>query len=193
MFGLFFDLIQVALGCREGLSRCPSDEKWAELLATSQRQAVAGLTFLAVEQLSKTGCKPPLPVLYEWIAISERIKEQNILFNQEAARLTEMFAGVGLRSMILKGQANARLYAAPWCRQPGDIDIYVEGGRELVIEKLRGLGLIDELGEYQCDGETTAGYHHVHLPKNEHGISVEMHYRPSSGLYHPCRNKRLQQ
>lgn len=99
----------MALGTREVLSRNPSEEEWATLLDVSLKQAVGGITFLSIEKLSNKGLKPPQTILYEWIAINERIRQQNELFNKEAARLTSLFESVGCHSVILKGQANARL------------------------------------------------------------------------------------
>jgi hypothetical protein len=63
---LFFELIQIAVGRRERLSRKPSAEEWAEIYAMSKKQAVVGVAFLALEQLCKEGQKPPVALLYEW-------------------------------------------------------------------------------------------------------------------------------
>lgn len=115
------------------------------------------------------------------VALSERVKAQNELMNQEAARLTKMYEGEGHRTAILKGQANARLYPYAWCRQPGDIDIWVDGGREKVIDSTRKLGLLKgEIAKFSVDGESTLAFHHLHLPKNENGVNVEVHFRPFS-------------
>lgn len=80
-------------------------------------------------------------------------------------------------------------------RQPGDIDIWVDGGREKVIDMLMRTGLIKEAPVFSNVGNTeraTASYHHVHLPVNEQGVTVEVHFRPSSGNYNPITNRRLQ-
>ena len=66
-------------------------------------------------------------------------------------------------------------------RQPGDIDIWLDGGKEKVIAK------------FATDDEATVSYHHIHLKKNEAGVDVEIHFRPSSGNKNPFTNKRLQQ
>ena len=42
-----------------------------------------------------------------------------------------------LNKAILKGQANARLYPDKFSRETGDIDIWVEGGRESVLALLQ--------------------------------------------------------
>lgn len=194
---LFFELLQVALGTRDRLSRNPDENEWSALFALSQKQTLIGFTFFSIERLSWVGQKPPQKLLYEWIAISEQIKQQNASLNKEAVRLSSLFSNAGLRSMILKGQANARLYVTGChslasLRQAGDIDIYIEGGREYVLHELRKLRLIGDVGEYKCDREPMASYHHVDLPNTENGISVEVHYMPSSGLFNPFNNKKLQ-
>ena len=54
----------------------------------------------------------------------------------------------------------------------------MEGGRESVLALL--------------PNHPKAAYHHVHLPKNELGVTVEVHFRPSSGNFNPITNRRLQ-
>lgn len=181
MTELFFELIQVALGKRERLSRVPTDDEWRYLYRESRRQSVGGVAFTALDILSKSGQKPPTALLYEWMGLSEQVRSQNLLMNKEAARLTNLFEQKGHNTTILKGQANARLYPQPLTRQPGDIDIWVDGGKEKVIAK------------FATDDDDTISYHHIHLKKNEAGVDVEIHFRPSSGNKNPFTNKRLQQ
>jgi len=134
-----------------------------------------------------------MPLLYEWIGISEQVRSQNSLMNQEAARLTRIYEQVGHKTVILKGQANAMLYTQPWSRQPGDIDIWLDGGRDKVIETLKAVGMMED-NSSKCNGGKgdTISYHHIDLPKNENGVDVEVHFRPSSGNLNPFSNKRLQ-
>lgn len=200
MDSLFFELIRVALGTRNSLGRNPSDEEWLALFEWCDKQAIAGFIFSAVEKLSDQGQKPPMDLLYEWIGLAEQVKSQNALMDKEAARLTRMFEDEGHRTAILKGQANARLYRGhtestddlALLRQPGDIDIWVSGGKERVEKTLRRLGLLT--GDLsKCDSDhATQNYHHIHLPRNENGVDVEVHFRPSSGNHDPFTNHRLQ-
>ena len=46
--------------------------------------------------------------------------------------------------------------------------------------------------EGMMDNKDDVSYHHVHLKKNDSGISVEVHFRPASGNYNPITNRRLQ-
>ena len=190
---LLFELIQVALGKRERLSRTPSEEDWRRLYQMAEEQAITSFVFPALEILNRSGQKPPAELLYEWIGLAEQVKAQNELMNREAARLTALFENEGHRTAILKGQANARLYSFSMSRQPGDIDIWVSGGKERVVQTLRRLHLMDgRMSKYRSDEKAEDGYHHIHLQKNENGVDVEVHFRPSSGNQDPFTNRRLQ-
>ena len=101
---------------------------------------------------------------------------------------------------------NARLYkghtdctddtervATTLLRQPGDIDIWVSGGKKRVVQTLRKLHLMDgDMSKYRSDEKAEDGYHHLHLPQNENGVDVEVHFWPSSGNLDPFTNRRLQ-
>lgn len=193
MMDLLFELIQVALGQRDRLSRTPSEEEWQRLFQMAEEQAVTSFVFPALEILNKSGQKPPMELLLEWIGLAEQDRSQNELMNSEAARLTALFENEGHRTAILKGQANARLYSNPMSRLPGDIDIWVSGGKERVVKTLRKMHLIDGgISKYYSAENALDGYHHIHLPKNEKGVDVEVHFRPSSGNYDLFTNRRLQ-
>lgn len=190
---LLFEQIQVALGQRDRLSRTPSEEEWQRLFQMAEEQAVTSFVFPVLEILNKCGQKPPVELLLEWIGLAEQDRSQNELMNSEAARLTALFENEGHRTAILKGQANARLYSNPMSRLPGDIDIWVSGGKERVVKTLRKMHLIDGgISKYYSAENALDGYHHIHLPKNEKGVDVEVHFRPSSGNYDPFTNRRLQ-
>lgn len=167
---------------------------WNALFLFMKEQALLGVGFRGIERMKEAGAEIPRNVLLKWYAISEQIHQRNVEMNQECARLTQLFESEGYRTAILKGQANARLYPNPLSRQSGDIDIYVDGGYERVVSLLVRLGLIDcpHLDKYAKDGEAERSYHHIHLPSNELGIDVEIHFRPSSGVWNPFANKRLQ-
>lgn len=69
---LLFELIQVALGQRDRLSRTPSEEDWQRLFQMAEEQAITSFVFPALELLNKSGQKPPLEFLYEWIGVAEQ-------------------------------------------------------------------------------------------------------------------------
>ena len=164
---MFFELLQVALGQRDILSHNPSDKEWGEIYELSQKQAIVGVLFSAVEKLSLRGQKPPLALLYEWIALVEQIKQRNTLLNRRSIALMRMFADAGFDSCILKGQGNALMYPQPLLRTPGDIDIWVKGK-------------CDEIIDFCClkANGCKVSHHHILFPIWE-DVDVEVHFMPS--------------
>lgn len=180
---LFFELLQVALEMRERLSRMPTADDWLWLLEESQRQDIVGVMLCGWERLPKEQW-PPIDTKLEWIGEFQNVEAQNKLLNSEARRLTEVFAAEGKHTAILKGQANALLYPNTLSRQPGDIDIWVEGGRKSVKALLDKLKMTNSI--------TNSTSYHFSLSPNEQGVIVEVHFRPSSGNNNPWTNRRLQ-
>ena len=176
--GILFRLLRAAIS-DETFDEPMTADRWRQVYAEAWRQSVLGVTYRVVCQLAI-----PIDMVAQWASEAEAIRGLNKLMNQEAARLTQLFAEAGRQSVILKGQANARLYPDVLSRQPGDIDIWVSGGRKSVKALLKEMGLLAE--------EATTSYHHVHLPANENGVTVEVHFRPSSGNFNPITNRRLQ-
>lgn len=171
----------------------PTAEDWAAIDRLAQEQSVTGVVYSASTSLPANH-RPPMELAMYWMSEAETVRGQNKLMNAESARLTKLFADEGRRSAILKGQANALLYPDPLMRLSGDIDIWVEGGRESVVALLRKLGLVDEapLHEFDRPDRATISYHHVHLPNNDKGVSVEVHFRTTSGNLNPFTNRRMQ-
>lgn len=189
--GIIFALLRSAL-TGETFSLSLSEAEWADAYRMADEQSILGVCFEGVKRLDRSQ-QPPFEVLMQWAGDTELLRGLNQQLNAEAARLTSLFAAEGRKTAILKGQANARLYPDKLSRQPGDIDIWVEGGRESVIALLRKMGLTDDeqLSTFN-PGHATASYHHVHLPTDDDGNVVEVHFRPSSGNICPWTNRRLQ-
>lgn len=185
---LFFELIKVAIGDKFVLSRIPSDKEWQELLILCQKQSVVGISLCALEKLSQCGQKPPLPILYEWIGLSEQIKHQNIVVNQNAVALTELLNKDGFLCCILKGQGNNMMYPNPYARTPGDIDVWICSKSDVECKKEGPKKIIKYVKSRNNEGN--ACYHHIDYGQF-HGTEVEVHYRPSF-MFNPIHNHRLQ-
>ena len=165
-------------------------EEWKALYQMAQKQSLEGVIWSALKDQ-----KMPVDIAFQWAGTAGQIRGLNELLNKEAARLTRIFEEAGRKTAILKGQANARLYPDKLSRQPGDIDIWVEGGQESVVALLLNLGLLNErptIANIGRHDKATESYHHVHLPPTKEGIAVEVHFRPSSGNYCPWTNRKLQ-
>ena len=78
----------------------------------------------------------------------------------------------------MKGQGNALLYPDPYMRTPGDIDIYLSGGRRKIMKYV----------EQVCPNQVMR-YHHVDFPVMK--TAIEVHFTPSY-MFCPIHNRRMQ-
>lgn len=81
---LFFELLQVAFGHRDKLSRIPTSSDWKDLFDEATRQAVAGVCIAGVDKLPKEQM-PPQMLLLKWIGLSEQIRQKNALLDKQTA------------------------------------------------------------------------------------------------------------
>lgn len=167
--------------------RALSPDDWEKLYSVAAEQSVLGIAYAGIERLPKDA-QPPMELAFQWASEAETVRGHNRLVNGVAVRLTQLFAAEGRRSAILKGAANARLYPDAFIRQCGDVDIWVEGGRESVLALLKEKNLVAD------EGSLTKLYtapHHVDLAPGPDGIHVEVHFDPSSGNLNPFANRRM--
>ena len=204
----FFLLLRLALGADvETLPKFEIEtaKEWSLLYSLASKLSVVGIVYAGICKLPKDR-RPPLDLAFQWASEAEAIRGHNRLVNDEAKRLTELFAGEGRRTAILKGAANARLYPDRFMRQCGDIDIWIDGGRDSVVELLLRLGLMEpepqaitgrkmtyeeKYAEAKRMLGTNFSMHHVHLAHDAAAVTVEAHFKPSSGNLNPFTNRRL--
>lgn len=175
---LFFELLQIAAGNREKFLLLPTEEEWQELYELAEKQTLTGVAFYAIERLPLEQ-RPPKQLLMRWYLATERLKALNAEMNVKSVAVAKRFRKDGFRSVILKGQGIASLYPDASYRTPGDIDIWVEGGREKVMPYLRGM-------KPDCE----VCYHHADF-FSIGGTGIEVHFTPSWMNYY-LTNRRLQ-
>ena len=173
------ELIQMSVGVRETFSREPSDEVgWQALLKEVAAHRLMGVSFPVIEQLFIAD-KVPTGVYGSWLVMVGRIRELNERQRKGLVTVYRFFEQNGFRSCVLKGQASGLLYPDPLLRQSGDIDIWVEGGRDEVLNLLKA----------HFEVQKTRYIHsEVNMLK---GMRVEVHYTPS-WMFSPFANIRLQ-
>lgn len=178
----FFYLLQLAVGKHPADFISIGKNEWEEIYETAIKQSLVGVVLEGVQKLTDRWPeqKPPVELLLEWIGQTEQIKAENKQMDERSAMLKRMFEGNGYESCILKGQGVARLYPKPEVRQPGDIDIWVDGKRDDIIKLLKdgiiGVSYIDYVNchaSYFTDAE------------------VEVHFRPT-WMYNPITNRKVQ-
>lgn len=144
------------------------------------RQSVLGLAYPVVVEPAVQGL--PKELCLKWFYQAETIRALNQKNYELSRELTEKFSEQGARTAILKGQANSRLYPDKFVRQTGDVDLWVEGGRERVVDLLSRMGLLENV---------QFSKHEVTLPTSAFGIDVEVHFDCIYDCRNPFANRRL--
>lgn len=196
MNGLFFELLQIAIGNRKELTRQLTDDEWASMYGLCEKQALLGIAFAGVERLPKEQY-PPFDVLAEWVHDAQVAKDRNEKLSKECTYVCELLAKNGISSCVIKGQSNIINYPGHLKehRTCGDIDLWCLPRNNDRIHK--GIANIVEYARrYRLEhNQPDIPWHRVlyyHVEINlDSGTEVELHYRPS---YLNCfwRNIRLQ-
>jgi len=173
----FFDFLRFCVGSVAEIPASVKDVDWKVLYAIARKQALVGVLFHGIKQLPKE-LAPDGDLLMLWMGMAQRIRQQNIRLFMDSAKVCKNFRQEGSRCCILKGQGNALLYPDPYMRTPGDIDIYLAGGRKRVMEYVNKV----------CPNQVTR-YHHVDFPVMK--TAVEVHFTPSY-MFCPVHNRRMQ-
>lgn len=166
---LFFELIRVAVGNQDKLSVFPSENDWVRVFRYSQEQTLTAICFSGVERLPKEQ-RPPRNLLIQWYALTEKIERQSRLLGKRTDEAYEFFHMSGFATNILKGKSISLLYPNPDRRQSGDIDVWLDGGREKIYDFARS---------YDKDHKLYGlNYHHIHLHLFD-DAEVEIHIYPT--------------
>lgn len=120
---LFFELLQIALGNRECLSRSLSEEEWEYIYNLSKEQAIFGLMLKGIQHLPQSQLPPKL-LLLQWVGETNLIQQHNEMMDRAVVELCRMMEEEGIRIFVFKGQSVGALYDDPSLRQSGDIDFY---------------------------------------------------------------------
>ena len=197
---LFFELIQITLGNRDGFSRMPSGEEWEQLYLLSQKHSLTSLLLEGVNKVKNGNHNVNVNdnhnhnhnvnenendnldqrLVFEWIGVRLQTESSNKVQNQRAKEICQMFKESGFRGCVLKGQGTALYYPHPEYRQCGDIDFWVDGDRDVVLNFARKKGW--KIG-------------HIDIKHSDmeifEDVPVEVHFLPS-WMYCPSTNRRLQ-
>ena len=178
---LFFELLRVSIGVSGCLSKTPTNEEWKALYDMAKKQSLVGVCFAGVQMLVNQHQEPPEMLYLTWMGMAAKIQQRNEVVNQQCEEVQKMLAEKGFRSCIFKGQAVASLYHSSLSalRQSGDIDIWIEGGRERVIELVQSISPTNDIRETHAQLNVFAD------------TEVEAHYRP--GLIRDFRRNKRQQ
>lgn len=176
----FFQLLQIAVGKPINKQIEFTVNEWTSIYNLASEQSLVGLVLHAVDELVSEGHTPPQPLLLQWISESELISQRNHRVDQQCEQLSSWFEKRGLSNCVIKGQGVARLYPNPDTRQPGDIDIWVDGKRVEIVKLMRSNFI----------GVTFVDYVNCHASFFT-DIEVEVHFRPT-WFFNPFVNWKVQ-
>lgn len=174
---IFFDFLRFCIGSAKEIPGSLKEVDWKELYAIAKKQALLGVLFYGIQRLPKE-LAPEQKLLMQWMVMAEMIRKQNIKLFQDSVKVCQNFENEGFANCILKGQGNALLYPDPYMRTPGDIDIYLSGGRRKIMK------YVDQM----CPNQVMR-YHHVDFPVMK--TAIEVHFTPSY-MFFPIHNSRMQ-
>ena len=174
---IFFDFLRFCIGSAKEIPASVKDADWKVLYVIAKKQALLGVLFYGIRRLPKE-LAPEQKILMQWMVMAEMIRKQNIRLFQDSVKVCKNFENKGFANCILKGQGNALLYPDPYMRTPGDIDIYLSGGRRKIIK------YVDQV----CPNQVMR-YHHVDFPVTK--TAIEVHFTPSY-MFCPIHNRRMQ-
>ena len=205
---LFLEFIRYCINEKAALPEDIEKMDWAGLFRFCQEQAIAGVVFEWLK-VHGEGLKVPKEVLLQWFALSEQIKQRNMLLNKRCVELREKLRKDGFQCCILKGQGNALLYdvgckkedggSLTLTRTPGDIDVWVmpedmvngsgftvHGYKDAIRERRR------VVTEYvrRISPKTRIRYQHIDYPVFP-DVDVEVHFIPTA-KNNPIFNQRIQ-
>ena len=174
---IFFDFLQFCIGSVADIPASVKDADWKVLYVIAKKQVLLGVLFYGIRRLPKE-LAPEQKQLMQWMVMAEQIRKQNIRLFQDSVKVCQNFENEGFANCILKGQGNALLYPDPYMRTPGDIDIYLSGGRRKIMK------YVDQV----CPNQVMR-YHHVDFPVMK--TAIEVHFTPSY-MFCPIHNRRMQ-
>lgn len=174
---IFFDFLRFCIGSAKEIPGSLKEADWKELYAIAKKQCLVGVLFDGIKKLPKE-LAPEQKLLMQWMVMAEQIRKQNIRLFLDSVKVCQNFENKGFANCILKGQGNALLYPDPYMRTPGDIDIYLAGGRKRVMQYINKV----------CPNQVMR-YHHVDFPVMK--TAIEVHFTPSY-MFFPIHNSRMQ-
>lgn len=175
---IYLEFLRYCLDDRLPLPKNSRDIDWMQMMEWAEQQAIVGVIYGGIQRAGKA-LGMPFDALMEWVGYAQQIETRNRLLNKRCQELSEKLRKDGFKSCILKGQGVALYYPNPLLRTSGDVDIWLEGGHDRIMQYVKN--------KY---GEQLERYHHIELPA-VNGVDVEVHFTPSY-MFAPWSNRKMQ-
>lgn len=152
----------------------------------SKKQSLVGICVAGVQTIVSNAdaglpsIGMPEMLYFTWMGMAAKIQQRNEVVNRQCVLLQSRLSADGFQSYIMNGQGNSALYGnLQMLRQPGDIDVYLDGGFERVFEYAQSVSPTRKVD----DLEMSVSFFQ--------DTEVEFHYYPFF-LRNPIKNRRLQ-
>ena len=179
---LFFELLRVAVGQMDCLSRGPSAQEWHDIYEMARHHGLIGVCYKGVERLFEYGLRAPQDLSIDWMADAEMIREEEEVYDQRCAKLVAKLSERKIRATILNGLGMRRFgdVELQHLLRATAIDVFVDCSMERAIKFARQTGQED----IHCS--------YTSLALNAwNDTPVNLYYRILSAR-NPMRNKVLQ-
>lgn len=175
----FRNLLLISLGRESSFEKTPTPKEWKFLFHLAHRQALFGPLNDGIHRLPADQM-PPDDVLKDWDENTGIIAEIYRTHEAHIVELEALLDRLGLHGCILKGTGLSYLYPVPERRMCGDIDLWIAGKRDAIINAFAKAGIpIHDVIYQECKADI--------FPDTV----VEVHFHPSK-MYNPFTNARMQ-
>ena len=179
---LLFELLQVATGQLDCLSKGPSPEEWNDIYQTARQHGLAGVSYIGVEHLFEYGLRVPQDLSLDWMADAEMIRERQELIDKRCQKLMEKLEERKIRSSVMNGLGMRQNGGSDLQQslQAETIDIFVDCNID------RALKFVSQTGQQ----DIVCGYSEIPLTVWA-DTPVYLHYRLMLAR-NPLTNRKIQ-
>lgn len=177
---LLKELLLISIGKRDSFSVDIDAADLVSLYEDAKKQALVGMLFVGIERVfRKRKCsEAEKKIVFQWLTTYKALELLNKMQNEQIEQLSLYLQRQNIRNTLLKGQGYAMLYPEPMKRQCGDIDLWVDASRDVILSICESKWGIDHV-DYK--NLVLANFRKAH---------VEIHFIPSL-FYSPIVNRRF--
>ena len=133
---LFFELLRVAIGQMDCLSRGPLAEEWHRIYHVAQYHGLTEVCYRGVERLFDYGLRVPQDLSIDWMADAEAIRESKELLNSRREKLVRKLGERKIRAAVMNGAGVRRFDGceSQQLSQTISIDIFIDCSMDRAIK-----------------------------------------------------------
>ena len=133
---LFFELLRVAVGQMDCLSRGPSAQEWHDIYEMARHHGLIGVCYKGVERLFEFGLRAPQDLSIDWMADAEALRENQELLDIRCEKLVKKLGERKIRAAVMNGAGVRRFDGceSQQLSQTISIDIFIDCSMDRAIK-----------------------------------------------------------